>query len=120
MKEKKTKEKKTITTDEVIENYKLLRAWHISSGVVSVCLICLMAAAVIWGIIYPELRLILISAGIAMGICGAGLYAVVHRTYIKTSAAVLDYFKVVSKMSQAEIQEKARELKIPEKTIKTK
>ena len=118
MKDKKTKKQETITTDEVIENYKLLRLWHIAACFISAFLMCLMIGAVIWGIFFPEMRLILISVGILMGICGAGLYAVVHRTYIKTSAAVLDFFKIVSKMSDAEILEKARELKIPSKTKK--
>ena len=114
------KEEKTpITLEEVVENYGVLRLWYFFSCGISIFLICCMIGAVVWGIFYPELRWIIISAGIIMGICGAVVFIVVRRTYIKTSSTVLDYFKVACKMSDDEIREKAKELKIPKKVYKT-
>lgn len=113
MKEKDTPQQNTITTDEVIENYKILRLWHHSTCVISAFMVCCMIGAVVWGIIDSGLRFVLIPAGTVLGVCGIVLFIVVHRLFIKTSATVLDYFKTVCKMSESEILEKAKELKIP-------
>lgn len=118
MKKQNKKEQETVTIDEVIESYRLLHLLHKVVCIMTVVLICTMIGFVIWGISFAELRWILISFGIAMGICGAALYTIIHRIYIKTSFAILNYFKT-SGMSEQEILEKARELKIPEKMQKT-
>ena len=111
------KENKSITMDEVIENFKVLRLWHASACFIAVSLICCMIGTVVWGIFNFELRWLMISAGAVLGICGIVLYIVIHRTYIKTSSTILDYFRAAAKMSETEILEKARELKIPKKAI---
>ena len=118
MNERKPTKQKTITIDEVIENYKVLRLWHNAVCFISAFMICCMIGAVIWGIFNSELRFILRSAGIVPGICGAALFLVVHKLLIKTSYAVLDFFKTICKMPDSEVLEKARELKIPQKAIK--
>ena len=113
MKEKKATEQKTITTDEVVENFKALRIMHKSVCFVSAFMTVCMIGLIIWGTFLADLRWIFIVFGIAMGICGAVLFLVVHRIYKKTCSAVLDFFRISEKMSETEIREKARELKIP-------
>ena len=120
MKEKDTPQQNTITTDEVIENYTILRFWHNSTCFISAFMVCCMTAAVIWGIFNPELRFVLISAGAVLGLCGIVLFIVVHRLFIKTSKTMLDYFRSVCKMPDVEILEKAKELKIPKKAFNAK
>lgn len=116
---KSTVSKEKITLEEVVENFKILRLWYYCTCVISAFMILCMTGAAVWGILDPDFRWIIISAGIVLGICGIVLFIVVRGIYIKTSSAVLDYFRLVCKMPDAEILQKAQELKIPKKAIKT-
>ena len=117
MNDPKTTNQKNITPDEVIESYKVLRVWHNSTCFISAFMMICMIGAVIWGISFPEYRFTIIVAGAVLGICGAVLFIVVHRLYIKTSVTLLEYFKAVCKMSDSKVLEKAQELKIPKKAL---
>ena len=111
MKKEKSTEKELVTIEDVIEQYKLLRGLHKTACIVAIVLMVCMAGFVVWGILFEPLRWVLIPFGIVLGICGAVLYVTIHRTYVKTSAAILDYFRA-SGMSELELLQKARELNI--------
>lgn len=111
MKKEKSTEKELVTIEDVVEQYKLLRTWHKITCVIAAVLMVCMVGFTVWGILYAPLRWLLISFGIVMGICGAVMYVMIHRIYIKTGAAILNYFRT-SGMNELELLEKARELNI--------
>lgn len=111
MKKQKTTENELVTVDDVIEQYKLLHGLHKVSCIVAVVLMVSMAGFVVWGILFEPLRWVLIPFGIVLGICGTVLYIKIHGIFIKTGAAILDYFRT-SGMSELELLQKARELDI--------
>ena len=111
MKKQNTTEKELVTVEAVIEQYKLLRGLHKTACIVAVVLMVCMAGFVVWGILFEPLRWVLIPFGIVLGICGAVLYVSIHRTYVKTGAAILNYFRTAG-MSELELLKKARELDI--------
>ncbi len=119
MKKQKTVEQEPATIEDVLEQYKILRTWHKTAYIAAIVMICCMIGFVAWGIFFAELRLLLISFGIVLGVCGAVLYVMMHRIYVKTGAAILDYFKA-SGMSEQDLMKKAEELRIKiRKTAKT-
>ncbi len=108
---KETPEQETATIDTVLEQYELLRIWHKTAYVAAIVMVCCMIGFIVWGILFEPLRGILIAFGIVMGVCGTVMYVMMHRIFVKTSAAILDYFRA-SGMTELEILQKARELKI--------
>lgn len=111
MKKQNTVEPENATIDDVLEQYGILRTWHKTAYIAAIVMICCMIGFVVWGIFFAELRLLLISFGIVMGVCGIVLYVMMHRICVKTGAAILDYFKA-SGMSETDLIKKANELKI--------
>ena len=111
MKKQNTVESEAATIDDVIEQYGILRTWHKTAYIAAIVMICCMIGFVVWGIFFEGLRLLLISFGIVMGVCGIVLYVTIRRIYVKTGTAILDYFKA-SGMSEPDLMKKARELKI--------
>lgn len=111
MKKQNTTESEIATIDDVLEQYGILRTWHKTAYIAAIVMICCMIGFVVWGILFAELRLLLISFGIVLGVCGAVLYVMMHRIYVKTGAAIMDYFKA-SGMSETDLRKKAQELKI--------
>lgn len=93
-----------MSLEEILEQYKVLVIWHKYVKVTAAVLLAVMVGFVAWGIFNAELRLLLIITGVVLGGCGAGLYLVVHRLYIKTGKAVLEYLRY-SGMSEREIAE---------------
>ncbi len=111
MKKEQTPDKETSTIDTVLEQYELLRIWHKTAYVAAIVMLCCMIGFIVWGILFEPLRGILIAFGIVMGVCGTVMYVMMHRIFVKTSAAILDYFRA-SGMTEPEIQQKAKEYKI--------
>ena len=112
MKKENAPEQEIATIDDVLEQYGLLRTWHKIICVISGVLVLCMAGFVIWGILYADLRILLIAFGVIMGVCGVVLFVMMHGIYLKTGNAILDYFRS-EKMSEDDVLKKARDLKIP-------
>lgn len=112
MKKEKAPEQEIATIDEVLEQYGTLRTWHKTICVISALLVLCMIGFVTWGILYEDLRVLLIVFGVIMGVCGVVLFVMMHRIFLKTGAAILDYFRA-TKMSEDDVLKKAQELKIP-------
>lgn len=111
MKKQNTTESEIATIDDVLEQYGILRTWHKTAYIAAIVMICCMVGFTVWGILFAELRLLLISFGIVMGVCGIILYVMMHRIYVKTGAAIMDYYRA-SGMSETDLRKKAQELKI--------
>lgn len=108
---KEDKVQQTYTIEDVLEQFGILRAWHKTAYIISAVLIACMIGFVAWGIMFEPMRVLLIAFGVVMGICGAVLFITMRKTYLKTGAAILDYFRK-SGMSEEDILKKAEELKI--------
>ncbi len=106
-----TSNEATSTIDSVLEQFELLRIWHKTAYVAAIVMICCMIGFIVWGILFEPLRGMLIAFGVVIGICGTVMFVMMHRIFVKTSAAILDYYRATG-MTEPEIQQKARELKI--------
>ncbi len=109
---KEKQEQQTYTIEDVLEQFGILRAWHKMSYVISAVLAACMIGFVVWGIMFEPMRVLLIVFGIIMGICGIVLFIMMRKTFHKTGAAILDYFRMGG-MSEEDVLKKAAELKIP-------
>lgn len=89
--------------DELLEQFKMLTIWHKGVTITAAALLAVMAGFIVWGIAAEEIRILLIVAGVILGICGAGLYLTVHILFNKTKKVFGEYFRA-SKMSEEEIR----------------
>lgn len=99
--------------DELLEQFKVLTVWRKSVTVIAAVFLAVMAGFIAWGIAAEEMRLLLIAAGLVLGVCGAGSYLVVRSLFNKTKKVFKDYFKA-SKMSEEEIRSLLDKHKIKE------
>lgn len=93
--------------DELLDQYNLLEAWNKMAAVAAVVLLTAMSGLIMWGVFVPDtpdLRLILIFAGVVFGACGTVLFLVVHRLYNNARTVFRDYFSA-SGMSEGEVRE---------------
>lgn len=93
--------------DELLDQYKVLEVWHKMAAVTAVVLLAAMVGLIMWGVFVPDmpdLRLILIIAGVVLGACGVVLFLVVHRLYNNAGRVFRDYFNA-SGMSEDEVRE---------------
>lgn len=111
MKKEQTPDRETATIDSVLEQFELLRIWHKTAYVAAIVMVCCMVGFIVWGILFEPLRGMLIAFGIVIGVCGTVMFVMMHRVFVRTSAAILDYYRATG-MTEPEIQQKARELKI--------
>ena len=109
---KEKQEQQAYTIEDVLEQFGILRAWHKMTYVISAVLEACMIGFVVWGIMFEPMRVLFIAFGVVMGICGAVLFIMMRGTYLKTGAAIFDYFKA-SGMSEEDAVKRAEELKIP-------
>lgn len=111
MKNEQTPDKEAATIDSVLEQFEILRIWHKTAYIAAIVMVCCMIGFIVWGILFEPLRWMMIAFGIVMGVCGVVLYVMMHRIFVKTSAAILDYYRAAG-LTEPEIQQKAQELKI--------
>lgn len=93
--------------DELLDQYKVLEVWHKMVKITAVVLLAVMVGFILWGVFvsdFPDLRLLLIIAGVVFGVGGAGLFFVVNRLYNNARTVFGDYFNA-SGMSEDEVRE---------------
>lgn len=89
--------------DELLEQFKMLLIWHKGVTVTMGILLAGMVVMIVFGIMAEEIRTLLIVSGVIFGICGVGLYLIVHTLLGKTKKVFVDYF-AASQMSESEIR----------------
>ncbi len=97
--------------DEILDQYKVLMVWHKYVKILAAVLLAVMIGFIIWGILYIDLRPMLIITGVVFGVCGAALYIAVHRLCIKTGRTLVGYLKTLG-MSEKEMADLSAKHKI--------
>lgn len=89
--------------DELLEQFKLLTSWRKGVALITAVMLAAMIFLIVWAVFAFEIRTLLITAGVILGLCGIGLYLTVKILYNKVKKVFRDYFKAAN-MSEAEVR----------------
>lgn len=89
--------------DELLEQFKNLAVWRKGVMIMSGIMLAAMIGMIVFGIIAVEIRTLLIVTGVIFGLCGIGLYIVIHILFNKTKNVFREYFKA-SHMTESEVR----------------